>query len=289
MELDHGGPFKAVSGDGSAPEASPLRKLMRFIPNMLTLSAVVFGLSAIRLSGEGQFALAMTAILGAALLDAADGFLARKLSAESAIGAELDSLADFLNFGVAPAMLLYDRHLYSLGMAGWGIAAIYVIATGLRLARFNVQSESCLASPRRHFAAKKEMVLRPAVDGSRHGDHGNRRSGPAPRSYGYSNGDCGRGRHRQRADGEQASFSIFGRHFWRKLAQALTRRPGASWPRVMRSVEAGWALAPRIAVHVKNRPHMATLAWRVVVQALRRASRIANRRRFKVLRSWMPE
>jgi CDP-diacylglycerol--serine O-phosphatidyltransferase len=89
----------------------------------------------------------MTAILGAALLDAADGFVARKLSAESAIGAELDSLADFLNFGVAPAMLLYDRHLYSLGVAGWVIAAIYVMATGLRLARFNVQSKAVLPVP----------------------------------------------------------------------------------------------------------------------------------------------
>ena len=147
MKHDHGQPFKVIGSDSAATERAPFRKLMRLIPNVLTLAAVVLGLTAIRLSGEGQFALAMTAILGAALLDAADGFLARKLSAESAIGAELDSLADFLNFGVAPAMLLYDRHLYSLGAAGWIIAAVYVIATGLRLARFNVHSKAVLPVP----------------------------------------------------------------------------------------------------------------------------------------------
>ena len=147
MKHDHGQPFKVVGNDSAASGVTPLRKLIRLIPNVLTLAAVVLGLTAIRLSGEGEFALAMTAILGAALLDAADGFVARKLSAESAIGAELDSLADFLNFGVAPAMLLYDRHLFSLGMAGWLIAAIYVIATGLRLARFNVQSKAVLPVP----------------------------------------------------------------------------------------------------------------------------------------------
>jgi len=147
MKHDHGKPFSVVGRDGASPEASRFGKLVRLIPNVLTLGAVVLGLTAIRLSGEGEFAFAMTAILAAALLDAADGFLARKLSAESAIGAELDSLADFLNFGVAPAMLLYDRHLYSLGAAGWIIAAVYVIATGLRLARFNVQSKAVLPLP----------------------------------------------------------------------------------------------------------------------------------------------
>ena len=147
MKHDLGQPFKVVGNDSAASEGTRLRKLIRLIPNLLTLAAVVLGLTAIRLSGEGEFALAMTAILGAALLDAADGFVARKLSAESEIGAELDFLADFLNFGVAPAMLLYDRHLFSLGMTGWLIAAIYVIATGLRLARFNVQSKAVLPIP----------------------------------------------------------------------------------------------------------------------------------------------
>ena len=130
----------AEDRDTAVSDGMRWRKLASLLPNLLTLMAVVCGLSAIRLAGEGQYALAMTAILAAALLDVSDGYVARRLSAESAIGAELDSLADFLNFGVAPAMLVYDRHLYVLGVAGWLVAAVYVIATGLRLARFNVQS-----------------------------------------------------------------------------------------------------------------------------------------------------
>lgn len=144
MQHDHGRPFKVHGKNSAASDKAGLRMVTRFIPNMLTLAAVLCGLTSIRLSGEGQFAGAMTAILVAALLDAADGFAARRLSAEFEIGAELDLLADFLNFGVAPAILLYDRHLCALGMAGWLIAAIYVMATGLRLARFNVQSKSVL-------------------------------------------------------------------------------------------------------------------------------------------------
>ncbi len=81
MKHDHGQPFKVVGSDCASSGGTRLRKLIRLIPNALTLAAVVLGLTAIRFSGEGQFALAMTAILGAALLDAADGFLARKLSA----------------------------------------------------------------------------------------------------------------------------------------------------------------------------------------------------------------
>ncbi len=146
-----------MPGKNGAPSTeTPLRKLARLVPNLLTLAAVVCGLTAIRLSGEGQFALAMAAILAAALLDAGDGFLARRLGAESAIGAELNSLADFLNFGVAPAMLLYDRHLYQLGYAGWLIAAVYVIATGLRLARFNVQSKINLPAAADALPSKKK-------------------------------------------------------------------------------------------------------------------------------------
>lgn len=118
------------------------RALVRSIPNLLTLAAVLCGLSSIRLSGEGDFEFAAAAIFGAVALDVADGFLARRLSAVSAIGAELDSLADFLNFGVAPAMLLYRGDLHIMGIGGWLIAAAYVLATGLRLARFNVQLKS---------------------------------------------------------------------------------------------------------------------------------------------------
>ncbi len=144
MQHDHHRPFKVLGRNGEDPDKTRLRKVTRLVPNMLTLAAVLCGLTSIRLSGEGQFVGAMTLILIAAVLDAADGFAARHLQAQSEIGAELDLLADFLNFGVAPAILLYDRHLYALGMAGWVIATIYVMATGLRLARFNVQSKTVL-------------------------------------------------------------------------------------------------------------------------------------------------
>jgi CDP-diacylglycerol--serine O-phosphatidyltransferase len=112
------------------------------LPNFLTLCAVLCGLTSIRLSGEGQPALAMAAIFAAAVLDIADGFAARRLAAGSEIGAELDSLADFVNFGVAPAMLLYRQGLNWLGWPGWTVAGIYVLATGIRLARFNVHAKA---------------------------------------------------------------------------------------------------------------------------------------------------
>ena len=119
---------------------APVARAMLLIPNILTLCAVVCGLTALRLSAEGQFDLAIAAIFAAVVLDTADGYLARLLGAESPIGAELDSLADFVNFGVAPGMLIYQRDLHLLGWVGWIIAGVYVLATGLRLARFNVQS-----------------------------------------------------------------------------------------------------------------------------------------------------
>jgi CDP-diacylglycerol---serine O-phosphatidyltransferase len=129
-----------VAVTAAAVERAPIVRAMLLIPNMLTLGAVLCGITAIRLAGEGQFEWVMFAIFGAVVLDTADGYVARALGAESAIGAELDSLADFVNFGVAPAMLIYDRELRLLGGVGWLIAGVYVLATGLRLARFNVQS-----------------------------------------------------------------------------------------------------------------------------------------------------
>jgi CDP-diacylglycerol--serine O-phosphatidyltransferase len=121
------------------------------IPNSLTLCAIICGLTSIRLSGEGRSELAMAAIFVAALLDIADGFAARRLTAVSEIGAELDSLADFVNFGVAPAMLLYRRDLAALGWPGWAVAGVYVLATGIRLARFNVQAKTAGSALQRNY------------------------------------------------------------------------------------------------------------------------------------------
>jgi CDP-diacylglycerol---serine O-phosphatidyltransferase len=113
----------------------PFRMLL---PNLITLLALCAGLSAIRLAFEDKLEWAVAAIVFAAMLDGIDGRVARMLKGTSRFGAELDSLADFVNFGVAPALMLYFWGLHELGHAGWIAALAFAIATGLRLARFNV-------------------------------------------------------------------------------------------------------------------------------------------------------
>ena len=115
--------------------AIPLRTLL---PNLITLLALCAGLTAIRVAVEGKLELALAAIVFAAMLDGVDGRLARMLKGTSRFGAELDSLADFVNFGVAPALILYFWGLHDLGNVGWIAALVFAICAGLRLARFNV-------------------------------------------------------------------------------------------------------------------------------------------------------
>ncbi len=134
-------PLEAVTAAAADAERAPAFNALLLLPNILTLCAVLCGFTALLLSAEGRFEWAIAAIFGAVVLDTADGYLARLLRAESPIGAELDSLADFVNFGVAPAMIMYHRDLHLLGGAGWVMAGIYLLATGLRLARFNVQTK----------------------------------------------------------------------------------------------------------------------------------------------------
>jgi CDP-diacylglycerol--serine O-phosphatidyltransferase len=107
------------------------------VPNVITLLAICAGLTAIRLSTEGRMELAVAAIVFAAILDGLDGRVARMIKGQSKFGAELDSLADFVNFGVAPGLILYFWQLHELGNAGWIAAMIFAISDGLRLARFN--------------------------------------------------------------------------------------------------------------------------------------------------------
>ncbi|HLL28925.1 MAG TPA: CDP-diacylglycerol--serine O-phosphatidyltransferase [Xanthobacteraceae bacterium] len=113
----------------------PVRRLL---PNLVTLLSLCLGLTAIRVAVEGKFELAIAAIVVAAILDGLDGRIARFLQSTSRFGAELDSLADFVNFGVAPAIVLYFWGLSSLRSAGWIAALVFAICTSLRLARFNV-------------------------------------------------------------------------------------------------------------------------------------------------------
>ncbi len=112
----------------------PVRML---VPNVITLLAICAGLTAIRLSTEGRMELAVGAIVIAAVLDGVDGRVARMIKGQSKFGAELDSLADFVNFGVAPGLILYFWQLSDLRNVGWIAAMMFAISGGLRLARFN--------------------------------------------------------------------------------------------------------------------------------------------------------
>src|SRR5947209_1793813 len=112
----------------------PVRML---VPNFITLLAICAGLTAIRLSTEGRMELAVAAIVFAAVLDGIDGRVARMIKGQSKFGAELDSLADFVNFGVAPGLILYFWQMHELNNGGWIAAMVFAISGGLRLARFN--------------------------------------------------------------------------------------------------------------------------------------------------------
>jgi CDP-diacylglycerol--serine O-phosphatidyltransferase len=116
----------------------PVRVL---VPNVITLLALCAGLTGIRLAIEERYELALGAIVFAAVLDAVDGRVARMIKGTSRFGAELDSLADFVNFGVAPGLILYFWGLKPLGNIGWIAAMVFAICAALRLARFNVQIE----------------------------------------------------------------------------------------------------------------------------------------------------
>jgi len=126
------------------PERRPRRRRFRpipvrtLLPNLITLLALCAGLTSIRLAFEQKLELALAAIVFAALLDGIDGRVARMLKGTSRFGAELDSLADFVNFGVAPALILYFWDLHELKSVGWIAALVFAICAGLRLARFNV-------------------------------------------------------------------------------------------------------------------------------------------------------
>ena len=108
------------------------------VPSFVTLLGLCAGLTSIRMSIEGRWELALAAIVVAALLDGIDGRVARLLKASSRFGAELDSLADFVNFGVAPAIMVFTWGLGDLKSLGWICVMLFALASALRLARFNV-------------------------------------------------------------------------------------------------------------------------------------------------------
>ena len=114
------------------------KKTRYLLPNILTLAGVCLGISSIKFSIDGNFALAVTLILLAAILDALDGRIARLIKGTSEFGKELDSLTDFVSFGIAPVFILYFWELKNYEKFGWAITLIYSVCCVLRLARFNL-------------------------------------------------------------------------------------------------------------------------------------------------------
>ena len=114
------------------------KKTRYLLPNILTLGGLCLGISSIKFSIDGNFNLAVTLILLAAILDALDGRVARLIKGTSEFGKELDSLTDFVSFGIAPVLILYFWELNSYGKLGWAIALIFSVCCVLRLARFNL-------------------------------------------------------------------------------------------------------------------------------------------------------
>jgi len=156
--------FAPFDPDGNEPRRRRFRPVpFRMIaPNMITLLALCLGLTAIRLAFEGRFEPAVIAVVVAAVLDGIDGRVARLLKGTSRFGAELDSLADFVNFGCAPALILYGFSLHNLRSVGWIVALVFAIAMALRLARFNAM----LDDPNRPDWKRDFFVGMPAPAGA---------------------------------------------------------------------------------------------------------------------------
>jgi len=111
------------------------------IPNILTVLALCAGMSAIRFAMQERWELAVAAIIVAGILDGLDGRMARLLKGATKFGAELDSLSDFIAFGVAPALVIYMWSTEALGGVGWVAGLAYSTCCALRLARFNTALE----------------------------------------------------------------------------------------------------------------------------------------------------
>ncbi|MFN9212635.1 MAG: CDP-diacylglycerol--serine O-phosphatidyltransferase [Betaproteobacteria bacterium] len=113
------------------------RWLIRLLPNMFTLAALFAAFFAVVQAMHGRFEVSAVAIFAAMLLDGMDGRVARMTNTQSAFGEQLDSLADMVSFGVAPALVIYEWLLKDLGRVGWAAAFVYCACAALRLARFN--------------------------------------------------------------------------------------------------------------------------------------------------------
>lgn len=136
-----------MTAEASGGEAPRPIGFHRMVPNLLTLMALAAGMSAIQMAIHGRWEMAVAAVVAAAILDAMDGATARLIKATSDFGAQLDSLSDFLSFGVAPAFVLYLWVLGDAGRIGWMATLILAMACALRLARFNVMQMHAASRP----------------------------------------------------------------------------------------------------------------------------------------------
>jgi len=134
----------------------------RMIPNILTILALCAGLTGIRFGLQEKWEAAVIAIVIAGILDGLDGRIARMLGQSSKFGAELDSLSDFISFGVAPSVLIYFWSLHEVGSVGWAAVMLFSVCCALRLARFN----AVLDNPKRPEWAKKFFTGVPAPAGA---------------------------------------------------------------------------------------------------------------------------
>lgn len=136
-----------ITDPGKETDKNQEKQLRKFIPNIVTLASMVCGLTSIQMAIAEEWQNAVLLVLVSTILDTLDGALARLLNAASKFGAELDSLADFLSFGVAPATIMYLWILNDAGQIGWIAALVFVLASALRLARFNASAEETEKKP----------------------------------------------------------------------------------------------------------------------------------------------
>jgi CDP-diacylglycerol---serine O-phosphatidyltransferase len=148
--------------DDVPPDASPVDTLeaqadrrslplLHLLPNLVTLVGLCAGLTSIRYVLDGRYEIAAALIILAALLDGVDGLVARRLNASSHFGAELDSLSDFVCFGVAPGVFVFHFALAGMPGIGWLAVLLYILCACLRLARFNVMRNAPPPPGRAHF------------------------------------------------------------------------------------------------------------------------------------------
>lgn len=141
-EPENDAPLNGASSTASKPTASKRRvrliSLSKIVPSLITMMALIAGITSIQKAIMDDFEAAILLIVAAGVLDILDGAVARLLKAQSEFGAQLDSLSDFLAFGVAPTILLHSWIMADAGKLGWMASVVFPVATALRLARFNV-------------------------------------------------------------------------------------------------------------------------------------------------------